>query len=274
MQTDTSNLVLTFDELLKRTCFARRMSELLVTLEKIYQKPVDVEFTVKIGPGNGGDPDIMITLLQCRPQSHLMETEKIKIPVNLDPERLIFSTHFVVPQGFIDRVDYVLFVPHEQYFSLTSGALRNKLARTIGKLNAAMEHEDFICVGPGRWGSSNPDLGVSVAYGDIYNTQALLELAGEGVIPTLEPSLGTHFFQDLMEAQIYPLGILLDREENVFNNKFFYEMPNHIADWINVDPELEGSLRLIRVRDYLQDHHLRIIMDSECSHAVGYLVKE
>ena len=78
----------------------------------------------------------------------------------------------------------------------------------IGQLNAALKDEIFICVGPGRWGTSTPDLGVRVGYGDIYNTRALVELAGEGIGPAPEPSFGTHFFQDLVESNIYPAGDL------------------------------------------------------------------
>ncbi len=55
-----------------------------------------------------------------------------------------------------------------------------RLARTIGRLNAALEKKNFICIGPGRWGSSNADLGVPINYGDIYHTRALVELAGQG----------------------------------------------------------------------------------------------
>ena len=66
-------------------------------------------------------------------------------------------------------------------------------------------------VGPGRWGSSNIDLGVPVSYADIYNSSALIELAysQKGITP--EPSYGTHFFQDLVESQIYPLAVYPDR---------------------------------------------------------------
>lgn len=274
MASDIPNLVLTFDELLKRTCFADRMRNILQTLEKIYQKPVDVEFTLSIDTGPGGDPDLTITLLQCRPQSHLLETEKVKIPVNLDPESTVFSTHFVVPQGYIERIDYVVFVPPEGYFALPSASVRTKLARAVGQLNSALKDQNFICVGPGRWGSSNPDLGVPVDYGDIYNTRALVEMAGEGIVPSLEPSLGTHFFQDLMEAQIYPLGVLMDRKDTIFNRRFFYDTPNHLLDWAKIDPDLACCLRLVRVNDYLEGHHLRLVMDSDAVHAVGYLAQD
>ncbi len=63
-------------------------------------------------------------------------------------------------------------------------------------------------MGPGRWGTSNPDLGVHVDYADIFNSKALVELSGEGIGPAPEPSLGTHFFQDLLEGQIFPWRLI------------------------------------------------------------------
>jgi hypothetical protein len=271
---DTGNLVLTFDELLNRTSFAADMRRILQTLERIYQKPVDVEFTLEIKPQPGGEPELTYTILQCRPQSHLLETENVKAPLNLDRKFYAFSTHFVVPQGYIEDVDYVVFVPPEKYFALPTNQLRSKLGREVGRLNAVLKGRSFICVGPGRWGSSNPDLGVSVDYGDIYNSCALVELAGEGVAPQLEPSLGTHFFQDLMESQIYPLGILLDRPDTIFNQDFFYKTPDCLSEFLQTDADLAGCLRLIRVSDYLPDHHMKIVMNSETVHAVGFFVKD
>ena len=95
------------------------------------------------------------------------------------------------------------------------------MERAIGRLNAALEDNIYIAVGPGRWGTSSPDLGVHIGYADIYNTQALIELSGEGVGTAPEPSFGTHFFQDLMEAQIYPLAVYLDDEDAIFNRNSF-----------------------------------------------------
>ena len=199
-------LVITFDELLRRTRFAECMRNVLQILEKTYTGPVDMEFTLEIQHTPDGEPKLNLNILQCRPQSHLVEMERASIPLNLKKENIVFSTRFVVPQGHIDRVDYVLYVPPAAYFSLPTVGKRNELARAVGRVNAALANENFICIGPGRWGSSNPELGVPVDYGDIYNARSLVEMAGEGIVPQLEPSLGTHFFQDLMEAQIFPLG--------------------------------------------------------------------
>ncbi len=267
----TKNLVLTFEEMLKRTPFAERMRQILQILEKNYNSPVDMEFTVHIPDPHAVKPRVCITILQCRPQSYLLASEQATLPINLNPQDLIFSTRFVVPEGQIARVDYVVYVPPEGYFALPSSESRFELVRAISRLNNALQGEKFICVGPGRWGSSNSDLGVSVDYGDIYNTKALVELAGPGVGPAPEPSLGTHFFQDLIEQQIFPLAIVLEDEQSAFNREFFERTPNRAAEWIQVDEKILGSLRVIRVSDFRPGAFMRIVMSDEKSRAVAYL---
>lgn len=268
---DTKNLVLTFEDLLKRTDFADRLRRILKTLEENYHSPVDMEFTINIQNPEAGHPKICFTILQCRPQSYLISSEQATLPLNLDPEEVIFSTRFVVPEGLIPQVDYVVYVPPEAYFSLPTQESRTDLVRSIARLNQALAGKNFICVGPGRWGSSNPDLGVSVDYGDIYNTRALVELAGAGIGPAPEPSLGTHFFQDLIEQRIYPLAIYLDDEESVFNREFFNQTPSHTEEWITVDEKVRNSLKLIRVSDYRPGYTLKIVMSDEKSRAVAFL---
>ncbi len=270
---DTRNLVLTFEDLLRRTRFAERMTELLSALERAYRAPVDVEFTLELEHPEASKPQVNICILQCRPQSHLVATEQIPIPTDLPKADIIFTTRFVVPQGHIDRVNYVIFVPHEGYFALQTPTARRELARAIGKLNSLLKNEPFICVGPGRWGSTNADLGVPIDFGDIYNTRALVELSGHGIGPAPEPSLGTHFFQDLLESQIYPLAISLDDDQSVFNREFFYNLPNHLEERIPGSEDMQSSLRLIRVSDYRPGYCMRVLMNEEKSLAQAYMVK-
>ncbi len=270
---DIRNLVLTFEDLLRRTPFAERMRRILKILENNYHAPVDMEFALMIQDGDSGQPKLKISILQCRPQAQLAAAEEGALPYSLLPQDVIFSTTFVVPRGHIRRVDYVIYVPPEGYFALKSEAERSKLARTIGKLNAAMKGQEFICVGPGRWGSSNTDLGVPIAYGDIYNARALVELAGPGIGPEPEPSLGTHFFQDLLETQIYPLAILLDDKKTIFNQKFFNQMPNRLSAWLQ-DTEMADALHVVRVTDYRPGHHIRVVMDDEKGQAIAFLEED
>jgi len=264
------SLVLTFDELLRRTPLAKLMSTILQLLEKHYHSPVDTEFTIHVEDPTSTQPEIKVSLLQCRPQSHLAESEA-HIPHNVRDEDVIFATSRMAPQGRVKGVRYVIFVPPEGYYELPTQSDRADLGQMIGRLNAALEGETFICIGPGRWGTNNPDLGINIGYGDIYHTRALIELAGEGIGSAPEASFGTHFFQDLVESNIYPLAIYFDDEDTIFNRNFFYKSPNRINDLFPDIGISANCLRLLEVAAYRPDHHLELVMDDEQGRTLAFL---
>jgi hypothetical protein len=267
---DPDRLVVTFDTFLRRTPFAETMRTMLATLETHYHSPVDTEFTAEIVEETAGRPEVRITLLQCRPQSALAEERASVLPSAIPPADVVFATRRMVPRGAVYGIRYVLFVTPEGYFSLDP-ASRARLERAIGTLNTALKDETFICIGPGRWGTSTPDLGVAIRYGDIYHTRALVELTSAGVSRDLEPSFGTHFFQDLMEAHIYPLALRLGESGTAFNRDFFYTSPNRLADFLPADEALLASLHLIRVDDFRAGHSLSLVMDDSQNRAVAFL---
>lgn len=272
LESEREKLVLTFEGLLRGSDFAQDMREILSILERRFEFPVDLEFTVNIQEESGAKPGLRYTLLQCRPQSQLAEGKAVTIPGHLPPADLVLQTRFMVPQGVVEDIEYVVFIPPHEYFSLNMNE-RHALARLVGQLNEALKGRQFILVGPGRWGSANADLGIPVGYSDIFNARALVELSGQDVGPAPEPSLGTHFFQDLLEAQIYPLAIMLDDPQSVLLPAFFYHTPNALDDFIPSDEETKQRLRLIRISTYRSGHRLRLVMDEEHSSAVGYLVE-
>jgi len=267
----TESLVLTFDGLLRRTPLARRLRSMLQILEKSYRSPVDTEFTVHIANPADANPEVEITLLQCRPQSHIKEIEA-RLPLNLLESDIVFSTPRMAPRGRIPGIRFVLFVTPEGYFSLPTQPARAALVQAIGRINKALAGKLFICIGPGRWGTSNPDLGIHIGYGDIYNTRALVEIAGQGIASAPEASFGTHFFQDLVESEIYPLAIYLEDKDVIFNREFFYDTPNSLAEFSPEDTHLADCLRIIEVDCYRAGHHLELVMDDEESgRTVAYL---
>ena len=272
---DVHSMVVTFDELLRRTSFAKIMRESLSLLEKEYDSPVDTEFTVEVTDPQSVHPGVMISLLQCRPQSHIIEEESFNIPTDLSHDNIIFSSRRMVPHGAVKHIRYVLFVTHEGYFNLPSQADRTRLERTIGQINAKMDEIDYICIGPGRWGTSTPDLGVHITYADIYNTRALIELSGQEVGTSPEPSFGTHFFQDMMEAHIFPLAINLDDNDVIFRKEFFYSTPNHLEEWCaNPDINLLNTLRMVDIKDFAPDKHLVLVMDDDEGRAVCFMEED
>ena len=273
LQTDMSSLVVNMDEMLRRTPFADRMKRMLNTLSTHYQSPVDMEFAVSIVDPDSRKPDVVISILQCRPQSLLQETE-VQIPKHLAQDKILFATSQVLPHGHVEDICFVLFVTPEGYFNLPSDSERVKLQRSISRLNLRLADETFICIGPGRWGTTTPDLGISVGYSDIYNTRALIELSGQGVGTAPEPSFGTHFFQDLLESSIYPLAIYLDDEDVIFNRNFFYKTENCLLEYLPDAESLTDVLHLVRVTDFQPGYHIHLVMDGEEGRAVAYLEED
>ena len=273
-EAEISRLAITFKEFLRRTAFAARLSSILRILEENYHGAVDLEYTFHIPNPDALHPDVVISLLQCRPQSHLQSGIGPCPPKEFPCEAVIFSTNFMVPQGYVKDIRFVLFVAPEAYFKLPTAEARNALGRIIGRLNAEMEGKSYICVGPGRWGTANTDLGVYICYSDIFNAAALVEISGHGIGPAPEPSLGTHFFQDLMEAQIFPLAIFLDRPDTNFQRDFFYDTPNCIAEFVTVNEAQAECLRLIEVAAYKPGQHLELVMDDEKGQAVAFLAPD
>jgi len=265
-----SEFVVNFNTLIERSSLAEDMKEILQTLEREYKAPVDMEFAIEINEQKPGDPDVDVTILQCRPLSHIQDVN-VEIPKEINPDKIVFRSSRVLIPGHVKEIDYVLFVPQESYFGLETQSKKAEIGRVISRLNHQMEGENFILIGPGRWGTVNPDLGVRVGYADIFHSKALIEVTGKGIGGAPEPSFGTHFFQDLIEAQIYPLAIFLDDEDVVFNREFFYDSTNYMGERFPEEERFVDSVRLIKVSDFCDDCQLELAMDDEVGDAVAYL---
>ena len=274
---DMERLILTFDTLLRQTPFPDRMRRLLQTLESHYKMPVDLEFTIRI-ENSHTKPEVQVTIVQCRPQSQMQESE-VHIPNQVNEADILIATHRMVPRGYVENIQYVLFVPASTYFALNTQRDRQNIARIIGRLNQALENHTFICMGPGRWGTTNTELGVSVGYADIYHARALIEMTGKTIGSSPEPSFGTHFFQDLMESNTYPLVVSLDDSDVIFKESFFFDTPNCIAEFLSPEflqssPYAADCIRLIDVRAFRPGFHLNLIMDDDKSKAIALLIPD
>lgn len=266
---DQNPLVITFNQLLKDQAFVTLMRNVLRKLELRYERPVDIEFTVEI---RKDEPRFVLHLLQCRPQSSRKGGESIYVPVEKVPEEsIIFLARRMVPHGKISRIRYIVYVDPRQYDHVPDYTTRYELARVIGRLNKKLEDERFILMGPGRWGTNNVELGLKVGYADIYNTQALIEIALKGSKGVPEVSYGTHFFQDLVEAQIYPLPLYPDDPETIFNRDFFDDAPNSLANLLPKDAEHANYIQVIDIPAYTDGRYLELAMDSKQDEALAYL---
>ncbi len=265
--------VLTFDALVRDRKFVTLMRTALARLEEGYKTPVDMEFTVEILPGRPY-PDFKLHLLQCRPLSQRANEESVKIPTDVPPRRILFTSRGLIPNGRAEQIRYIIFVDPEKYRLIPDTTTKLELGRAIGRLNKLLESESFILIGPGRWGSTNLELGVRVSYADIYNTKVLIELgvAQDGKPPEL--SYGTHFFQDLVESGIFSLPIPLHLEGASFNWRFFRLAPNSLANLLPEDTKLAPYLQVIDLPRLTKGYRLNVLMDGATNdEAIGYLVK-
>ncbi len=266
---DPSQLVFTFDPLLQQTDFAPLMRNLLSCLQKSYRRPVDIEYTVEI-PETWPKAKFNIALLQCRPLSH-HETISRQIPADIPEEDKLFTACRQVPDGIVERVRYIVYVK-PTYNAIHEPHVRLEVGRVIGRLNERLEGETFILIGPGRWGSSNIHLGVKVTYADIYNSRALIEVAtSNNTNGAPEMAYGTHFFQDLVEAQIFPLALFPGQPGNKFNHEFLEKAPNRLPDLLPEDAAMADYITVVDVPAVSGGRLLEIIMNAETDEALGYL---
>ena len=169
------------------------------------------------------------------------------------------------------KIRYVVYVDGDAYAQLPSHAEKLEVARVVGRINRALKGQRFILIGPGRWGTVNPDLGVKVSYGDINNTLMLIEVAHEkgGYRPEL--SYGTHFFQDLIEADIIPLA-LFPGDRGSLDTEHLQLVPDALAATVGADLRPEGPLeRVVKLVDLDESGpgRLCVYMDAAGSHAAG-----
>jgi len=266
---DDSPLVLTFDALLRNREFVTLMRTILTKLERNYGCPVDIEFTVELTDER--PPGFVIHLLQCRPLSGSEWDQNLHVPEDVPAERVVFFSRRLVPHGLVERVRYIVYVNPDEYERIPDPATRYELARIVGRLNQRLEDENFILMGPGRWGSSNIELGVKVGYADIYNARALVEIARSKTNSTPEVSYGTHFFQDLVETHIYPVPLYLGEPDTVFNESFFEDAPNILGALLPKDTSYAPYIQVIDIPAVTRGRYLELVMHSGEEKALAYL---
>lgn len=267
---DPQDVVLTFDGLLRRTDFPDLLQGMLDHLEQAYKSPVDTEFAALLETQNGSVAPI-ISLLQCRPQAHL-RGEAARLPENVPGHLRLFVTERMVPDGKISEIRYVVYVRPDVYDEIAPATRKRDVARLVGRINEQLKDQRFILMGPGRWGSNNPDLGIPVTYSEIYNTKALIEIADDENAP--EPSYGTHFFQDMVEAQIYPLALALNDPGTEFNARLLEGAPNVLADVSPKDANWKSVVQVVDLSTVAEGGSLKIVMDGDDGKAIAYIETE
>lgn len=153
------------------------------------RRPVEIEFACNLNADRTGD----FYLLQIRPIVDSKQTLVEDVAALPDDECLLRS-HRSLGHGIVDDVTDVVYVKYDDHFT----AMNNPAVATeIEHINRQMidEGRGYVLIGPGRWGSSDPWLGVPVKWPHISAAKVIVEVALKNY--RVDPSQGTHFFQNL-----------------------------------------------------------------------------
>lgn len=257
------NLVVTFDGLINRTGFVDQVYDMLKILSKEYNQPIDIEFA-----HDGKN----LYLLQCRSQSSAIEYKPPVIPSNIPVNDIIFSANRFVSNGQINDLTHIVYVNAKAYSEIGEINTLKKVGKVVGRLNKLLPKKQFILMGPGRWGSRGDiKLGVSVTYSDINNTAMLIEIARKTKDYVPELSFGTHFFQDLVEANIKYLPLYPDTKGYQFNESFLRNSKNVLKDLLPDAADLADIISVIDIPAVADGKIMQVIMNGEQNRAVALL---
>ena len=170
------------------------------------QRPVEIEFACNLHPDKTGE----FYLLQIRP----MVDNRLNLSENLaavPDEQCLLRSHNAIGHGIFSEIEDVVYVktlpdkknPDYKY----SPSYNPRIAEEIERINRMLLTQDRKCllIGPGRWGSSDPWLGIPVKWPQISSAQVIVEAGLESF--QVEPSQGTHFFQNLTSLGVGYLTI-------------------------------------------------------------------
>ncbi len=254
-------LCLTFENLLSRTAFVAVARKVLSSVEAAYGRPVDIEFA-----WDGQ----RLYLLQCRSLSMRKEMHGVAIPRDIPQERILFTTQSGLSPSVVTDLEYIVYVNPRAYDRLPSYNAKLRIAAVVNFLNKQLGDTRYALMGPGRWGSNDINLGVRVSYSNINKTKLLVEIAfaKEGYTP--EVSYGTHFFQDLVEADITIAPLFPDDPGTYFNEEFVLTAPNLLTDLAPEMQDCESIVRVIHVPSARAGDCLQVYMDTASQKGLGF----
>lgn len=188
--------VVTFANMLQHKCYplAEIVAFMLEQGQTAMQRPVEIEFAGVVEPGVNEDSERkgQIYWLQIRPMVDRKEMLDEDV-MNITDDKVLLRSNNALGHGMMDNIKYVMIVKPER-FSMSNNLV---IAREIEKINRnfTQNNENYILIGPGRWGSSDSALGIPVKWPHISAAKVVVETSLKG--NSIDPSQGTHFFQNL-----------------------------------------------------------------------------
>ena len=197
--------VISFDAILKygRYPLAQILMDLLEICRKELMCDVEMEFAADLTQTTSGQV-LGLKLLQVRPVGEYSEDNTTTMDkVTESISTAILQSSKALGSGLFDEMKYIVHVPSATFDS----AKTKEMAAEVAELNNRLkgEGERYVLIGPGRWGSSDPWLGIPVVWSDISEAKMIVETAIPGF--QIEPSQGTHFFQNITSLGVGYLTI-------------------------------------------------------------------
>jgi CheY-like chemotaxis protein len=215
--------IITFANVLKYNSFP--LSEILQNLLSIGKREmnnqVEIEFAATLDTPKT-DPKVF-HFLQIRPVVETQEKHRIKVNTCKPEQSIIISRHSL-GNGIIEHIRDLVYVKPESF----NPANTSRIAEVIDRLNTQFtrEQKNYVLIGPGRWGSADPWLGIPVKWAQISAARLIVEAGLENF--RIDPSQGTHFFQNLTSFHVGYFTI------NPFNGDGHYDvgyLNNQIAKY-------------------------------------------
>ena len=231
--------LITFSSILKHNTFplAEILQRTLKLGAKEMDKPVEIEFVMDFNQKK--NEKINFYLLQIRPIASKEESVSLN-PSRIKKEKCLIISHSALGNGNIDDIHDIVYVKPQTFDS----ARNNETADMVGELNKQFldNGKNYILIGPGRWGSSDPWLGIPVKWSQISAARLIVESGLQNY--RIDPSQGTHFFQNLTSFRVgyftvnpfmndghYDLDFL-DRQPAVFENEVLRHV--HFSKPLNI----------------------------------------
>ncbi|MBN2799071.1 MAG: hypothetical protein JXX28_07975 [Deltaproteobacteria bacterium] len=193
------------------------LGEMLPEMEAAMDAPIELEFSVDYGP-KGVDP--VLYLLQLRPM--ISEKRWAEVPISDDMRaRSWCCSRLTQGNGVYKGLRDIVYVKREAF----DKGRTKEIAQQIGQMNKALvgQKRNYILVGFGRWGSSDPWMGIGVAWHQISGVQVLIEVGLEDF--DVEPSQGSHFFQNITSLNIGCISVPWGGKQGCFDWELMEALP-------------------------------------------------
>ena len=212
--------ILSFVNVLQHEVFplADTLDQILHVGQDEMGRPIEIEFAVNIDPQNLGFATFY--LLQVRPivdNKEVMEEDLTLV----EQEDTILTSTSVLGHGIVTDVQDIIYVKTGAFCSSNN----QSIAYDIEKMNRQFtgEEKNYVLVGPGRWGSSDSWLGIPVKWPHISNARVIVECGLENY--RVDPSQGTHFFQNLTSFGVGYFTINPFKGDGWFDERYLNSLP-------------------------------------------------